>query len=319
MVRDESMNPRLLVVGDSLELLKGFPPEHFSACITDPPYNYEFIGHKWSDAEIDRRIDRVKDSNTLVKNIPYGSGLAGGVRNSRWYQRVNENIADYRKWCFEWSSSLYEKMKPGAFVLVFNSTRTVAHIQVALEQAGFYARDILVYRRHSGIPKGLNAAKKLQSQGDEDWQQWQGWHSALRNEWEAICVVQKPLIGNYVKTIKSSGVGLFRAESEAGFQSNILEGFRFGSLDKTDEHVTVKPVSLMSHLVSLTVPTEANHIVIDPFMGTGTTCLAAEMLDIDYVGIDINPKWVKLAEQRIADVRSSIDGGATTFSTQNQT
>ena len=103
----------------------------------------------------------------------------------------------------------------------------------------------------------------------------------------------------------------FRAESEAGFQSNILEGFRFGSLDKTDEHVTVKPVSLMSHLVSLTVPTEANHIVIDPFMGTGTTCLAAEMLDIDYVGIDINPKWVKLAEQRIADVRSSIDGGAT--------
>lgn len=31
----------------------------------------------------------------------------------------------------------------------------VAHVQVALEKAMFYTRDILVYRRHSGIPKGL--------------------------------------------------------------------------------------------------------------------------------------------------------------------
>ena len=128
-----------VVVGDCREVMKTFPENYISACITDPPYNYEFIDHKWDDSEIQRRMERVngKGNKTLVKNIPYGSGLAGGVRNEKWYQRNRNNTLDYEKWCFEWSEQLFRICKPGATVLVFNSTRTVAHVQVALESAGF--------------------------------------------------------------------------------------------------------------------------------------------------------------------------------------
>jgi site-specific DNA-methyltransferase (adenine-specific) len=75
-----------VLVGDCREVMKTLPENYISACITDPPYNYEFIGHKWDDSEIQRRIERVngKGNKTLVKNIPYGSGLAGGVRNEKW-------------------------------------------------------------------------------------------------------------------------------------------------------------------------------------------------------------------------------------------
>jgi site-specific DNA-methyltransferase (adenine-specific) len=38
-------------------------------------------------------------------------------------------------------------------IAVFNSTRTMAHVQVAFKRAGFYTRDCIVYRRHSGIPR----------------------------------------------------------------------------------------------------------------------------------------------------------------------
>gem|GEM_PF-4598287 len=38
---------------------------------------------------------------TLVKNIPYGSGLAGGVCNRRWYERNRQNILDYQQWCLD--------------------------------------------------------------------------------------------------------------------------------------------------------------------------------------------------------------------------
>jgi len=74
-----------IMIGDCREVMREIPRDYISACITDPPYNYEFIGHKWDDSEAQRRIERVgtKDSKTLVKNIPYGSGLAGGVRNER--------------------------------------------------------------------------------------------------------------------------------------------------------------------------------------------------------------------------------------------
>ena len=69
------------------------PDQSIAGCITDPPYNYEFIGRNWNKEEIDRRKDRVKDSSsTLVKNIPYGSGLAGGVRNAAWYKKNRDNI-----------------------------------------------------------------------------------------------------------------------------------------------------------------------------------------------------------------------------------
>ena len=55
--------------------------------------------------------------------------------------------------------------KRGAILAVFNSARTFAQVQVGLEEAGFYTKDCLVFRRHSGIPKGLNFKKKLQKLG----------------------------------------------------------------------------------------------------------------------------------------------------------
>ena len=48
--------------------------------------------------------------------------------------------------------------------------------------------------------------------GDAHAQEWNGWHSCLRNEWEAIVVLQKPLINNYIETLKKYHVGLFQAK-----------------------------------------------------------------------------------------------------------
>ncbi|MCK5523578.1 MAG: site-specific DNA-methyltransferase [Thiomargarita sp.] len=78
--------------GDCVNVMAEMPDDSIACCITDPPYNYEFIGRKWDEKEINRRLDKIKESNTLVKNIPYGSGLAGGVRNERWYERNYQNI-----------------------------------------------------------------------------------------------------------------------------------------------------------------------------------------------------------------------------------
>ncbi|PPT07838.1 modification methylase [Geitlerinema sp. FC II] len=281
------------------------PNNYISACITDPPYNYEFIGHKWDDAEIQRRIDRVqnKNSKTLVKNIPYGSGLAGGVRNERWYQRNRENILDYEKWCFEWGLELFRICKPGATVLVFNSTRTVAHVQVALESAGFYARDIVVYRRSSGIPKGVNIKKQLEKKGYHNPEQWEGWHSCLRNEWEAICVLQKPLVNNYLETLLEYGTGLFYTQDElGGFQANILENIPREKTDEFNIHCTVKPLALMRKLVEIFVPRTDNSILLDPFAGSGTTLVAAKEFGINYIGIEVVPDYVEIIKKRLNDV-----------------
>ncbi len=295
-----------IYIGDCRIILKDFPEDFFSACITDPPYNYEFIGHKWDTDEIKRRTERVKNSSTLVKNIPYGSGLAGGVRNARWYAKVRKNILEYEQWCFDWAIQVFRVCKPGAPVAVFNSTRTMAHVQVALERAGFYTRDCLVYRRSSGIPKGLNLKNALKQRSLSYYQEWEGWHSCLRNEWEAVVLVQKPLMNNYLDTFLEYGVGLFYTKNEDGsFQSNIIENTRRDYGEQHQVHCTVKPLSLMEKLVTMLVPPSKDHIVLDPFAGSGSTLVAAKKLGRSYVGIEIVPEYAKLIEDRLNKVEDS--------------
>lgn len=298
-----------VLTGDCIEEMKKIPDNYIAACITDPPYNYEFIGHKWDAEEIKRRVERVQSSNTLVKNIPYGSGLAGGVRNKRWYEKNRNNILDYQKWVEEWGKELYRILKPGALVFTFNSTRTIAHVQVGLENAGFYARDIIVWRRNSGIPKGLNVAKKLEKMGDPTAKEWEGWHSAFRNEWEAISVVQKPLVNNYIETLQKYEVGLFKTKSEGtdGFQSNIFEDIKRDKLDEKNIHVTVKPLELIKKLIDISVPKKEGNIIIDPFLGSGTTAVAAESLGIKWLGIEIVPEYVDIINSRLETQRKEID------------
>jgi len=199
-----------IICGNCTTELGNIPSNSIDSCITDPPYNYEFVGHNWNADEIKRRTDRIQNSKTLIKHIPYGSGLAGGVRNERWYKKNADNIQDYQNWCHIWGKEVFRVLKPGAYILVFNSTRTVAHVQVAMEKAGFYARDIIVWRKNSGIPKGLNFVNKLKKEGYKNTEKWEGWHSCLRNEWEAIVMLQKPLDTNYLETVKKYDVGLLQ-------------------------------------------------------------------------------------------------------------
>ncbi len=291
-----------IILGDCRDVLSKLAEQSVSACITDPPYNYEFVGHKWDADEITRRTRRARanGSKILVKNIPYGSGLAGGVRNERWYERNRENILEYQSWCLEWGKQVFTVLKPGGIVAVFNSTRTVAHVQVALEAAGFYARDCIVYRRPSGIPKGLNLSAKLKQKSHADFATWSGWHSCLRNEWEAIIILQKPLEQNYLNTFVKYEVGLFYTENPDGsFQSNIIEDIQKGQEEDFNVHCTVKPLALMEKLIEMFVPPSSKHIVLDPFAGSGTTLVAAKNLGRSYIGIEIVPEYIEIIEKRL--------------------
>lgn len=68
--------------------------------------------------------------------------------------------------------------------------------------------------------------------------------------------------------------------------------------DKDDfSHPTIKPRELVKrHLLHAT---QENDIIFDPFVGSGTSCVAAKELNRQYIGIEIEPKWAKIAENRL--------------------
>lgn len=60
-------------------------------------------------------------------------------------------------------------------------------------------------------------------------------------------------------------------------------------------HPAAFPVSLIDRIVSST----SAKVILDPFMGSGTTALSALNFNRSYIGIDISPQYCKMAEQRI--------------------
>lgn len=71
------------------------------------------------------------------------------------------------------------------------------------------------------------------------------------------------------------------------------------------EHPTEKPLSLMSDLVADF--TQPNEIICDPFMGSGTTGVAAVKFGRKFVGVEQHPKWFDLSCRRISDALARPD------------
>ena len=66
-----------------------------------------------------------------------------------------------------------------------------------------------------------------------------------------------------------------------------------------NDHPTVKPLALMEYLVRLVTMPELN-LILDPFMGSGTTLRAAKNLGIRAIGIDIEEQYCEIAANRLA-------------------
>jgi DNA modification methylase len=66
-------------------------------------------------------------------------------------------------------------------------------------------------------------------------------------------------------------------------------------------HSAAYPVDLPSWFIKLF--TQPNDVVLDPFMGSGTTAVACKTLDRNYIGIEIDPEYIKLAEERVANLK----------------
>lgn len=91
-----------------------------------------------------------------------------------------------------------------------------------------------------------------------------------------------------------------------GFESDVTTDGRNKPIDnafnrvetqRKNIHPTVKPIDLMRYLVRLVTP--KNGVCLDPFLGSGTTAVAAKAEKFDYIGIELQPEYAEIAKARI--------------------
>lgn len=75
--------------------------------------------------------------------------------------------------------------------------------------------------------------------------------------------------------------------------------FEIDNIKGTKLHPSEKPVELMEHLIRNS--TNENEIVLDPFMGSGTTAIAAINTNRNFIGFELDKQYYEIANQRIVD------------------
>jgi site-specific DNA-methyltransferase (adenine-specific) len=101
------------------------------------------------------------------------------------------------------------------------------------------------------------------------------------------------LEGMPLVTVRISGQG-------AACPKQTKDGRPNSDIQNQNHHPTVKPTRLMSYLIKLVTP--PNGIVLDPFLGSGTTGVAAKREGFSFIGIEREPEYLEIAERRIEHV-----------------
>jgi DNA modification methylase len=99
------------------------------------------------------------------------------------------------------------------------------------------------------------------------------------------------------KRDRNEGLDGFEAKQVFGDEGGTYQGLSNSKLPSANHHPTVKPTSLMQYLVRLVTP--PNGIVLDPFMGSGSTGKACAYENFDFIGIDQSAEYVEIARARI--------------------
>jgi DNA modification methylase len=97
---------------------------------------------------------------------------------------------------------------------------------------------------------------------------------------------------------REAGLEAFAPVRRSDGRERDIENPRLRTNERRNHHPTVKPVDLMRWLVRLVTP--PNGIVLDPFLGSGSTGMAALDEGMRFIGFDLDPEYVALARQRIA-------------------
>jgi len=301
MARTLTLKPNTIYEGDAAVLLKNLEPSSIDLVLTDPPYFLDKLDSNWDPNEVKKST-----KSQAIKHLPAGMKFdpEQGKRLEHWY--------------YEISRSIFNALKPGAFFMSFSSPRLVHRMAVAVEDAGFYIRDIFIWL----YPQGWAKASSLERYAPKDRRgELKSWKTPqVRGNYEPIIVAQKPPAGPLTKNFLDWRVGLFNFEAKltGGLSpSNVLtvdeiEGVpniflvpkpRKEEKGAFNTHPTVKPVELLRHLIRLA--TDKNAIVLDPFLGSGSTAVAAVLEGRRYIGFEINNDYFEIARKRIKQAMQS--------------
>lgn len=303
-----------IILGDSLEILSKIEDNSIDVVLTDPPYFLDKMDNNWEY----KKVENTKNQQ-IIKSLPAGMKFD------------KKQGQDFYKWYLTISEQIFRILKPGGFFFSFSSPRLYHRMASAVDDAGLEIRDcfLWLYTQNQAKAMSINhfidkmEISNIEKKGMKE--KFDGWKTPqIKSCFEPIVMSQKPTDGTYLNNMLKNNIGLMNTSIRVGdnmFPSNVLtvdnineiidKSFLIGKPIKKEKgdfnnHKTVKPVEICEHIIKLTAFFK-DAVILDPFVGSGTTAVAAKRLGLKYIGIDSNKEYVKISEKRLKELDEKVN------------
>ena len=247
----------------------------------------EFINknHEGDCIEIRRKIPKGK-VQLILTDPPYNASN-GGVnlpdnKTGGAYYKVNEewdkfgNYKDYMQFTKRWLEEADKLLAPNGSIMVCGSLHNIGEVIVALKEREYKFINLITWKKTNPMPSITKRTLTHSTEFIVWFAKGKGWKFNYKN-------MKKYSQGKQLRDV---------------WEFSICQGSeRIKGKNGRAAHPTQKPLELFKRLVEMA--TDEGDIIIDPFMGSGTTAIAAMQLNRDWIGIDNNKGYIDLANKRI--------------------
>lgn len=271
-----------LYKADCFDWLAQQAPSSIHAIVTDPPYG--LVEYTTKETE------KLRAGRGGVWRIPPafdGHQRAPLPRFTVLNEEDHKNLHAFFK---RFGALVARAVVPGGNIVIA-SNPLLSHIvasattQAGLELRGYIARQVMTMR-------GGDRPKNAHHEFD-------GVSVMPRSQWEPWVVLRTPLEGRVQDNLRKWGTGGFRRPSaERPFGDVIASSPTPSTEKKIAPHPSLKPQAFMRQLVRAVLPL-GEGLVVDPFMGAGSTLAAANAIGYDSAGIEFDDHFFDLATRAV--------------------
>lgn len=222
--------------------------------------------------------------------------------NSRSF--AQRSLAQYEEYLLSWLPQLIPTLKPNASIYICADWRSSAAIQKIAEQF-FHIRNRITWERE----KGRGARKNFKNCTEDIW------FCTLATDYQFNLddvKVKRQVIAPYThptgrpKDWQNTRNGKYRLTHPSNIWTDLT--VPFWSMPENTDHPAQKPEKLLAKIILAS--SSPGDLVLDPFLGSGTTSVVAKKLNRHFLGVEIDTDFCLLAEKRLAQAEhdKSIQG-----------
>jgi site-specific DNA-methyltransferase (adenine-specific) len=271
-----------IIEADAFAWLKTCAKESIHAVVTDPPYGLV----EYTEVE----LAKLKKGRGGVWRIPPSFDGCERKPLPRFTVLTEQNLEDLEKFFARLAEGLMSALVPGAHVFVATNPLVSHCVYLPFIKAGYEKRGevIRVVQTLRGGDRPKNAHTVFPNVS-----------VMPRSCWEPWGLFRKPCEGRVQDNLRKWKTGgLRRISDDEPFKDLIYSSPARGLEREVAPHPSLKPQQFLRQLVRAALPL-GEGLILDPFMGSGSTIAAASACGLTSVGLEVNKEYFALATEAI--------------------